>query len=135
MGNGPYELPHVALVQQRNDNTIVVQVQTNSFNPGQEVEVSVVLSQGNDYYASSSGITHIPPDDPSNPGQPAVLPVELPPTELNAGQDVTVVTRVTEVWPSVLRQASVMDQEGYQEKGLKAVWTYPAPQGEGLGAT
>jgi hypothetical protein len=136
MGNGA--LPHVATVQQRGDNTVVVYVQTDSFKPGQEVEVSVYLTQGNTY-AAFNDKKRIPLPDPNNPKQPAVLHVELPATELIADQDVTVVTRVAEVWPSVLQQDSkILEQyQGimgeYMDQGLKAVWTYQDPEGKGLG--
>jgi hypothetical protein len=59
-----------------------------------------------------------------------VLHVELPATVLNADQDVTVVTRVAEVWPTVLQKDSeklarykgVLGEN--MSQGLKAVWTY-----------
>src|SRR5215470_16149298 len=126
---GPNDLSHVVTVQQRSDNTVVVYVQTDSFAPGQEVEVSVYLTQGN-AYASQVEKKHIPLPDHNNPRQPAVLHVELPATELDAGQDVTVIARVSEVWPSVLHQDQSLAQQyqgtagEYFNQGLKAVWTY-----------
>jgi hypothetical protein len=140
----PKDAPHVATIQQRGDNTLVVYVQTDSFTPGQEVEVSVYLTQGN-AYAAHYEKKRIPfPDpslpfpDPSLPKQPAVLQVELPATELNADQ-VTVITRVAEVWPSVLQpDPKKMDQykeatEEYPDQGLKAIWTYQDSEGKAPG--
>lgn len=146
------DLHHVTTVQQRDDDTIVVYIQTGSFNPGQEVEVSAYISQG-DCYAIYNDKKRIPlpdpkapkPADPNAPKQPVLLHVELPATKLDAKQDVTVVTRITEVWPTVLQQDSdTLDQYnaalvGYSAAGLKAVWTYQDqtqdPEGKGLGDT
>ena len=135
------DLQHVTTVQQRGDNTLAVYVQTEGFNPGQEVEVSVYLTQGN-AYVSFNDKKRIPLPDPSNPSnskQPAVLHVELPATDLKADQDLTVVTRVTDVWPTVL-QADPKTMEKYQgtkerymDQALKAVWTYQDPEGKGPG--
>lgn len=137
-------LRHVATIQQRGDDTILVYVQTDSFTPGQEVEVSVYLTQG-ETYAAHIEKKRIPLPDPSNPERPAVLHVELPATKLDADQEVTVITRVAEVWPSVLQQdpkklgeikgllgaaMGAMEDPG---QGLKAVWTYPDSEGKGPG--
>jgi hypothetical protein len=138
MSNGSNVLQHVTRVQQRGDNTIEVTVQTDSFKPGQEVEVSVYLSQG-DTYAIYNHKKYIPLPDPKNPKLPAELHVELPATVLNADQDVTVVTRVAEVWPTVLQKDSeklarykvVMGENMGQ--GLKAVWTYQDAEGKETG--
>jgi hypothetical protein len=67
-----------------------------------------------------------------------VLHVELPATPLNADQPVTVLTRVAEVWPSVLQQDSrkmeaVMGAMQDPGQALKAVWTYPDSEGKGPG--
>ena len=125
----PEDLRHVTSVEQRLDNTLEVQVQTDSFKPGQEVEVSVYLVQDNEYYASFNGKMLIP-----SPNDPAVLPVELPATKLDAGKPVTVVTRVTEAWPTVLQPDSEI-MPGNLPPGVKAIWTYQDPQGEGSGDT
>lgn len=129
--------PHVATVQQRSDNTVVVYVQTDSFKPGQEVEVSVYLTQG-DTYAAFNDKKRIPLPDLNDPKQPAVLHVELPATNLNANDPVTVVTRVAEVWPTILQQdsqimAEYKKMEQDMGQGLKGVWTYQEPGGKGPG--
>jgi hypothetical protein len=131
------DVTHVATIQQRSDNTLVALVQTESFIPGQEVEVSVYLTQG-EAYAAHYEKKRIPFPDPNNLKQPAVLHVELPATELDATQPVTVVTRVAEVWPSVLQQDKKAMTlygavSGYPDQGLKAVWTYPDSEGKGRG--
>jgi hypothetical protein len=134
----PKDVPHVATIQQRGDNTLVVYVQTDSFTPGQEVEVSVYLTQG-EAYATHNEKKRIPLPDPSNLKQPAVLHVELPATELDATQDVTIVSRVAEVWPSVLQQDTKTmalyrgAAEEYPGQGLKAIWTYPDSEGKAPG--
>ena len=128
------DVTHVSTIQQRSDNTLVAFVQTDSFIPGQEVEVSVYLTQG-EAYAAHYEKKRIPFPDPNNHKQPAVLHVELPATELDPTQPVTVVTRVAEVWPSVLRQdKKAMALYGavgeYPDQGLKATWTYPDSEGK-----
>ena len=130
------DLQHVTTIQQRGDDTVVVYVQTEGFSPGQEVEVSVYLTQGS-AYATFNDKKRIPlPDQPQ-------LHVELPATKLDAKQDVTVVTRITDVWPSVLEpdpdKAEAIRNEikqinpEYADQALKAVWTFPDPEGKGSG--
>jgi hypothetical protein len=138
MSNGANVLQHVTTVRQRGDNTVEIYIQTDSFKPGQEVEVSVYLSQG-DAYAIYNHKKYIPLPDPKTPNQPAVLHVELPATVLDADQDVTVVTRVAEVWPTVLQKDSkvLARYKGIMgenlDQGLKAVWTYQDAEGKGPG--
>lgn len=136
MSNGRVN-PRVDEVQQRDDNTIEIHVRTGSFEPGQEVEVSGYLIQGS-AYAAFNDKKHIPLD--ASPY--AVLNVQLPAMDLKADENVTVVTRVTEVWPTILAQDT---DSTYLGKGLKAAWkaAYPsgkepagpaAPQGDGSDA-
>ena len=126
----PRDVPHVTTIEQMDGNAILVHVETGSFQPGQEVEVSVYLTQG-DAYAAHYEKKRIPLPDLSKPGpQPAELHVELPATELDAGQEVTVVTRVAEVWPTVLQPDSATVKQyklaiqNYPSQGLKAAWKY-----------
>jgi len=124
------DVTHVTIIQQRTDNTLVASVQTDSFLPGQEVEVSVYLTQGDEAYAAHYEKKRIPiPNPPNNLRQRAVLCVELPATKLDPAQPVTVVTRVAEVWPTVLQQdKSAMPRSvaagGSTYQGLQAIWTY-----------
>jgi hypothetical protein len=147
MSNGSQANTHVTKVEQRDDDTIVVHIQTDSFKPGQEVEVSAYLSQG-DAYAIYNDKKRIPlpdptaPTDPNAPKPPAQLHVELQATKLDEKQEVTVVTRITEVWPTVLRQDSgKLDEikaalyEYGAPQGLKAVWTYQDAAGKGQGGS
>ena len=122
----PYDLRHVTSVEQRLDDTVLVLVQTDSFKPGQEVEVSVYLTQDNGYYGSFNGKMDIPLVN-----DPAVLRVNLPAMDLDAGRPVTAVARVTEAWPTVLQP----DSEIMADQGVKARWTYHDPQGESSGDT
>lgn len=140
MGNSG--LPHVTKVQQRGDDTIVVYIQTDGFTPGQEVEVSAYLVQDSAYafYNDKKRLSF--PDHPDQ-GQPAEFHVELPSTELNADQPVTVITRVTEVWSTVLpkdtklleaygvQQGEQGGQGEYADHDLKAAWKYPEPVQDG----
>jgi hypothetical protein len=122
---------HVSRIDQRADNTVEVYVQTTSFTPGQEVEVSGYLIQG-DTYAAFNDKKHIPFPDASAAKQPAVLHVQLPAMDLTPTDAVTVVTRVAEVWPTVLQQDSEIVAE-YMDQGLKASWTAEYPAGKGPG--
>ena len=130
--------PRVDKVCQRDDNTVELHVRTDSFKPGSEVEVSGYLVQGGNAYAAFNVKMHIPLD--ASPT--AELDVQLPALDMKQSDAVTVVTRVAEVWPTILGQ----DPDApYVGKGLKAVWTadYPlgkepggptAPQGNGGGS-
>jgi hypothetical protein len=122
MSNGTNVHSQVTKVNQRDDSTIQIHVQTNNFTPGRAVEVSGYLTQGSGAYVTFNVTKHVPLDPTET-----VLHVELPAMDLNAGEDVTVLTRVTEVWPTVLGQE--MSDE-YIGKGLKAVWTAQYPSGK-----
>jgi hypothetical protein len=110
-------------------------VKTDRFTPGQEVEISLYLTQG-EAYAAHYERKRIPFPDPDDLKQPPVLHVELSATELDATQPVTVVTRVAEVWPSVLlpdKKSMAIYGGGDGEsrvQGLKAVWKYPDAEGK-----
>src|SRR5262245_8225166 len=116
------DLQHVTTIQQRGDDTVVVYIQTEGFNPGQEVEVSVYLTQGS-AYATFNYKKRIPlPDQPQ-------LHVELPATKLDPKQDVTVVTRITDVWPTILQPDPEKTEKirkeikpEYMDQALRAVW-------------
>jgi hypothetical protein len=116
-------LPRVGTIIQRDDDTIEIQVLTDSFTRGQDVEVSGYLIQGSNAYAAFNVKQHIPFDS----NEPRVLYVQLPAMGLNPEDDVTVVTRVAEVWPTTLAE----DRDAqYLGKGLKAVWTSDYPAGK-----
>jgi hypothetical protein len=127
------DLQHVTTIHQRDDDTLSVYVQTDGFKPGQEVEVSVYLTQGSNY-ATFNAKERIP-SDPDKPDQTLPLRVELPATKLEAREPVTVVTRITDVWPTVLRPNSNMrvSMGEYMDQAPKAVWTYQDTEGKGSG--
>ena len=133
----PKDVPHVATIKQGEDNTLVAYVQTSTFQPGQEVEVSVYLTQGDSYTAHYE--KKLIPFSDDDPKEPAVLQVQLPKTELLTDQNVTVITRVAEVWPTVLQPDSAtvkqykVAMEEYPGQGLKAVWKYREPAGKAPG--
>jgi hypothetical protein len=134
MSNGSSSYGRVIRIDQRDDDTVEVHVQTGSFSPGQAVEVSVYLLQGDTYHLYNDQ-KHIPVPDLDNPKQPAVLHVQLPAIPLNAGEDVTVLTRVAQVWPTLLEPNSEIPNL-YQQQGVdgpKAVWTPPDLSGKGPG--
>jgi hypothetical protein len=126
-------LQHVARIHQRDDNTIVVYVQTDSFKPGREVEVSGYLLQGYGAYTAFNCNMQIPFD--AKLGELVTLPVELPAMDLKKREDVTVVVRVAEAWPTILEpnpgMATHYKDEGIE--GLRAVWTAENSSGKGLG--
>jgi hypothetical protein len=120
--------PRVDKVQQRDDNTVEIRVRTESFKPGREVEVSGYFVQGS-AYAAFNVKKHIPLDanTSADPDTAAKLDVQLPAMDLDPHEDVTVVTRVAEVWPTIL----VEDKDAqYLGEGLKAVWTADYPSGK-----
>ena len=120
--------PRVDKVCQRDDNTVELHVRTDSFKPGSEVEVSGYLVQDRNAYAAFNVKMHIPVD--ASP--PAELDVQLPALDLKQAEAVTVVTRVAEVWPTILGQ----DPDApYVGKGLKAVWSADYPSGKDSGAS
>ena len=117
MSNGANVHSQVIRINQRDDSTVQIHVQTNNFTPGRAVEVSGYLTQGSGAYVTFNVTKHVSLDPTET-----VLHVELPAMELNTGEDVTVVTRVAEVWPTVLGQAAASAEE-YIATGLKAAWT------------
>jgi hypothetical protein len=128
MSNGPDAHWHVTTLQQRGDDTLLAYVEVDGSLAGQQVEVSVYLSQG-DAYAAHYAKKRVPFLDPKDPGKPPELQVELPATSLDASEDVTVIARVAEVWPSVLQQdstklAAINAAIQHPDQGPKAVWTY-----------
>jgi hypothetical protein len=121
MSNGTNVHSQVSRIHQRNDKTVEVHVLTDSFNPGQEVEVSGYLIQGSAYAAFN--VKKYISLDPNE----RVLHVQLPPMDLVAKEDVTVVTRVAEVWPTILRMDT---DDKYVGNELKAAWTADYPSGK-----
>ena len=122
MNNSANVHSQVSRIHQRDDKTVEVHVETNSFQPGQEVEVSGYLIQGS-AYAAFNVKKYIPLD----PNEPRVLHVQLPPMDLDTTQEVTVVTQVAEIWPTIL---NVDEDATYLGKGLKAAWTASYPSGK-----
>lgn len=131
MPAGSSGLSHVTRIEQRDDDTVEVYVETNSFIAGQAVEVSVYLIQG-DTYAAFNDKKHIPYSDSSDASQPTELHVQLPAMNLDSQQEVIVVTRVSEVWPTIL---SPEINPNYVGKGPKASWTAEYPSGKAGGGS
>jgi hypothetical protein len=126
-------LQKVDRIHQKDDNTIVVYVQTDSFKPGRQVEVSGYLLQGYRAYAAFNCNMQIPFD--AKPGEDVTLPVELPAMDLKKRKDVTVVVRVAEAWPTILEPNPrlMADYQNEGIEGLRAVWTAENSSGKGPG--
>jgi hypothetical protein len=114
--------PRVEKIYQWDHEKGEIHVQTDSFEPGQEVEVSGYVTQASGAYAAFNVTMRIPLD--ANPT--AKLNVQLPYMDLQEGEDVTVVTRVAEVWPTTLGQ----DNARKISKELRGVWTAKDPPGK-----
>jgi len=123
MNNDPLVHGRVDEIYQRSDNTVEIHVRTSSFEPYQEVEVSGYLVQGSGAYKDFNVKTHIP----GNASPSAVLIVQLPPMDLKPEEDVTVITQVAEVWPTILGPETSTRRIG---GGLKAVWRAEYPSGK-----
>jgi hypothetical protein len=118
---GSNDLPHVARVEQRTDKTVVLCVEIVDFTPGQEIEISGYLTQGNYAYHAFRAKKHVPLDKLSNPGQPSVqVSVELPELDLSEDLEMTVVVQVAESWPTVLAKPEM--KSALIGKGLLAEW-------------
>jgi len=89
----------VRVVELMPDGSVVLTVKVVGFGAGRSVEISGYITQNSGAFAAFSDIQTVPvPSDDAS-----FLTVTVPRTELVAGEDVTVVTRVAEVWSTVLR--------------------------------
>ena len=145
MSNGSSANTHVTEVQQRGDGTISVYIKTDSFKPGQEVELSAYLTQGGSSafynqtkripFPNSTDLTNSTVSTQPADQQPAELHAELSVAALDPTLPLTVVTRVTEIWSTVVlpdtdalkRYQALFKEYGDQE--IKGVWKYPDPVG------
>jgi hypothetical protein len=123
MSNGGISgLPHVTEVHHMADGTVRVHVAVDDFKNGQQVEVSGTITQTTGTYATFRWTQKVNRPSDSDPNSPIDLEVPLGLTDLTEGQDVTVVTRVAEVWSTVLAQEDA-------GPGMKAKWKANYPSG------
>jgi hypothetical protein len=122
----PDDDSRVAAVYVRGDGTIALYIEVTSFRPGQAVEISGYLTQAGGAITSFYQISHIPLPDPDSLGGTAVMHVTVPAMRLVEGEDITVVTRVAEVWSTVLTRDTPEPSTGTwaasQPKGAGEAW-------------
>jgi hypothetical protein len=113
MGNGGKVEPYVPQVHLNDDDSVDLVVQLVGFGSGSWADISGYITQENGVFAPFSAIQEIP--DPVN--GVSSLTVNVPKVGLVPGDDVNVITRVTEVrlWPTAL-------QATMAESGVKASW-------------
>jgi hypothetical protein len=122
-GLGPDINSRVAAVQLRGDGTIVLAIELTSFRPGTPVEISGYVTQASGAFTRFYEIHHVPLASPDDPGRPAILHVEVPPMPLAEGEDIMVITRVAEVWSTVLTSDAPEPSIG--------TWAASLPEGTG----
>jgi hypothetical protein len=111
---GPMVNSQVPKVVLNVDGSIVLTVQVVGFPAGKSVEVYGYVTQPTGAFASFRGTQVIPAADPDTGASSLTVTV---PADLDAGQPVTVLTWVSEFWPSMLIPVATSDTEG-----TKAEW-------------
>jgi hypothetical protein len=113
MGNGGKVEPYVPQVHLNDDDSVVLVVQLVGFGSGSWADISGYITQENGAFAPFSALQEVP--DPVN--GVSSLTVNVPKMGLVPGDDVNVITRVTEVklWPTAL-------EAGVAGSGVKASW-------------
>ena len=105
----------VPQVEVKNNDDVDITVQVVGFTEGMPVEVYGYLTQDNGTYGSFRVTQNVPQADGAGV---ATILVTVSPQQLKlaVGEPVTVVTWVSEVWPSMLTTAA-------PDTGFKAAWT------------
>jgi len=113
MGNGGNVNPYVPQVHLNDDDSIVLVVQLVGFGSGSWADISGYITQENGAFAPFSALQEVP--DPVD--GVSSMTVNVPKMGLVPGDDVNVITRVTEVklWPTALEAAMA-------GSGVKASW-------------
>jgi hypothetical protein len=83
------------------DGSVVLTVKVVGFGAGRSVEISGYITQNSGAFAAFYDIQTVLVPDPTDDA--SILTVTVPRTELVSGEDVTVVTRVAELWSTVSR--------------------------------
>jgi hypothetical protein len=97
------------------DDSIVLTIQVAGYMEGKSVEIYGYVTQDNGAFARFSEIQKVGAVDAAGVAQQTVI---VPASELTLAEDqpVTIVTWVSEVWPSVL------DVDPSKRPGIKAAW-------------
>jgi len=113
MGNGGNVEQYVPQVHLNDDDSVDLAVQLVGFGSSSWADISGYITQENGVFAPFSAIQEVP--DPVN--GVSSLTVNVPKVGLVPGDDVNVITRVTEVklWPTALQAAMA-------GSGVKASW-------------
>jgi hypothetical protein len=115
MSNGSLAHSQVPKVVLTTNGKIIVTGQVVGFSVGKSVEVSGYITQTNGAYIPFSYMTDVLP--PSNPGDPPQVTATIDSANLNEQDDVTVIMRVSETWPSVLDR-----DDPDPTTGIQAAW-------------
>ena len=112
--------PYVPTIRLLNDNSAELDVTLDGFSEGKSAEISGYITQNGKVFPFYS-LQAVPAPDAKGISS---LTVTIPPMkELTLGQDVTVITRVTEVliWPTVLGYTKAASS------GIKGRWQAKVP--------
>lgn len=106
---------HISKVVLTPAGKIIVTGAVVGFGVGKRVEVSGYMTQASGAYIPFSYMTDVVPA--ANPGDPPQVTVTIDSASLNEDDDVTVVMRVSEAWPTVLDR-----DKPDPEVGIRAAW-------------
>ena len=112
MSNGSQVHSQVPQVVLTTNGKTMVTGQVVGFSVGKLVEVSGYITQTSGAYVPFSCMTNVLP--PGNPGDPPQVTVTIDSMELNQEDDVMVIMRVSETWPSVLDKDAANPSAGIQ---------------------
>jgi hypothetical protein len=104
----------VPKIELNNDGSIDLTVQVAGFAEGKSVELYGYVTQPSGAFASFRETQEIPRADPATGASYLTVTVPADQLELEAGQPVTVLTRVSEFWPSMLTAVATPETGGIQ---------------------
>jgi hypothetical protein len=119
----------------RNDSSTVLTVQVVGFADGKSVEVYGYVTQPSGAFASFRETQDIPKADPATGASDLTVTVPAEKLQLEAGQPVTVLTWVSEFWPSMLTAVATSETGEIQtawaiDQAATDRWrSYPAAAG------
>src|SRR5262252_6882572 len=104
MSNGsPNANSHVTEINHNDNKTMDIIVQFDGFSSGELVEISGYVTQTEGAYSSFYYQSPVP-SDPNQPAGTEQVPVTIAQMDgLQNDREITVVTRVAKVWPTVLK--------------------------------
>jgi hypothetical protein len=115
MSNGHGALSQVPQVVLTITDKIIVTGTVVGFSVGKRVEVSGYITQASGAYIPFSYMTNVVPA--TNPGDPPQVTATIDSANLSEDDDVTVIMRVSETWPTVLGR-----DEPNPDVGIRAAW-------------